>query len=205
MRPVTHGAPVKIWKLDCADCEPLLRGDSKKKIIHMTPGDKERGIPGKMMHVPDADPHWSTTPEGIPQTPDEQHIFKLRTEQGRRQLEMLQAYAALSKVPGLDLRDFAEAQWMLDQTLDPLRRPAVEGRIVCASGHDNLAGTKFCGECGVPMDVKKEIEPPPGELFSGEPVIPLEMLHIATLRKKCREQGLSDRGTKVQLIGRLSA
>ena len=91
-------------------------------------------------------------------TPDEEHIHRLRSEQGRQQLDMLQAYAALSKVPDLDLKDFREAMWLLDQTLDPLKRPRIDGEIVCADGPSNPAGTKFCGECGMRMDAKAVIQ-----------------------------------------------
>ncbi len=206
-RPVTHGSPVKTWRLECPECETHLRGERKQKIIKASPGDKERGIAPTLNHVPDADPHWANTPEGIPPTPDEQHIHKLRAEQGRQQLDMLTAYAALSKIPGLDLTDFEQAKWLLDQTIDPLKRPVVKGTLVCVTGHENDPGAKFCGECGIPMNGKRAIEAN-DELPDTTPLedlIPLHSLHIATLRKRAREHGLNDKGTKVQLIERLSA
>jgi hypothetical protein len=205
-RPVTHGAPAKVWKLECPVCEPILRGDHKQKVIKATPGDKDRGIASTLNKVPDADPHWSNTPEGVPLTPDEQHIHKLRAEQGRQQLDMLTAYAALSKIPGLDLTDFEQAKWLLDQTIDPLKRPVVKGTVVCSTGHENDAGAKFCGECGLPMNGKLAIEASDElpETTPLEDLIPLHSLHIATLRKRAREAGLNDKGTKAQLIERLS-
>jgi hypothetical protein len=151
-----------------------------------------------MEHVADSDPHWSSTPEGIPLTPDEQHINKIRAERGKEQLEMLRTYVALQGVPGLDLKDFSEAQWMLDRTLDPLKRPPVpksDETVACVSGHKNSLATKFCGECGIPM---------PTDLAAATAAIPLGTLHIATLKKMARSRDLSDKGTKVQLIERLT-
>jgi hypothetical protein len=40
---------------------------------------------------------------------------------------------------------------------------------------------------------------------SDEPVVDLSRLHVATLRKRCRDAGLPDRGSKDALIGRLEA
>lgn len=205
VRPVTRGAPAKKWGLDCSDCETVLRGDRKQKIINTIPGDKDRGIPARLVHIPDADPHWSSTPEGIPLTPDEQHIFKLRAEQGKQQLDMLTAFAAL-KQGGVEIPE--QARWLIDRTLEDIARPIVKGNMVCGNGHDNNSGAKFCIECGIPMNGKAQIEPftsPGTEPIIPQPVIPLDMLHIATLRKMCREKGLDDKGTKVALIGRLQA
>jgi hypothetical protein len=203
-RPVTHGAPAASWELKCPECTSYLRGDRKPKVIRVIPGDKDSGIPSRMEHVADADPHWSSTREGAPLTPDEQHIFKLRSEQGKQQLDMLQTYAALSNVPGLDLKNFAEAKWILDRTIDPLKRPTLNGIVVCADGHENPAGMKFCGECAMPMTIRPAIEP------ATEPAVEdlykpenLTLLHVNTLRKKCRDQGLPDAGKKEDLIVRL--
>lgn len=204
-RPVVKGSPAKDFKLDCDRCEHYLSGVGKPKIIKNTPGDRDRGIPARQERVADADPHWSTTPEGTPLTPDEEHLYKLRSEQGKQQLEMLQAYAALSKVDGLNLKDYREATWLLNQTIDPLKRPrVVDGATVCADGHDNPPGVKFCNECGMSMAARGAIAPDtPGE-YDPTSILPLGTLHIATLKKMCRERGLSDKGKKAELIERLT-
>jgi hypothetical protein len=72
---------------------------------------------------------------------------------------------------------------------------------VCANGHDNQSGLKFCGECGVSMSARAAI----GSSDEGQAVVPLDRLHVATLRKRCRDAGLPDRGSKDVLIGRLQA
>jgi hypothetical protein len=201
-RPVTRGAPVKTWKLDCLPCESYLRGDDKAKVIKVIAGDKDQGIPARTEHVADSDPHWSTTPEGVPATPDEQHVNKIRAERGSQQLQQLSALAALQQA-GLKIPD--EAFWLLSQNFD---QRIIKGTTICANGHDNAAGVKFCGECGMPM-----ISPAPAAEIEtadeDEPDItaplPLGTLHVATLKKMARSRGLPDKGTKVQLIERLTA
>ena len=211
-RPVTRGAAVKTWKLDCMPCEKYLRGDEKPKIIKVIPLEKEQGIPSRMEHVADSDPHWSTTPEGIPATPDEQHVNKIRAERGSQQLQQLSALAALQQA-GLKIPD--EAFWLLSQNFD---QRIIKGTTICANGHDNPAGVKFCNECGMPMvsrDVagelpvgaKDDVSLPLPEDRQGviEAPIPLGTLHVATLKKMARERGICDKGTKVQLIERLTS
>jgi hypothetical protein len=197
---------VKTWGLTCSPCEKYLRGDLKDKVIKVTPGDKDRGIASAMKHVADADPLWSTTPEGIPETPDEQQIHRVRTEQGQRQLETLSAFAALKQA---NVEIPAQAQWVIDKILDEIAQReigsmrAIQGSTVCVTGHENASGARFCNTCGVKMNGKTAIEP--AEDIYGEPEIPLASLHVATLRKKAREQGLSDKGRKEELISRLAA
>lgn len=201
-RPVTRGAPAKVWKLDCPlSCELYLRGHGKPKIIKVIAGDKEQGIPSRMEHVADSDPHWSTTPEGVPATPDELHINRVRAERGSQQLQQLQALAALQSA-GMKIPD--EAHWLLSQNFDAR---IIKGTTICANGHDNAAGVKYCGECGMPMATRGALDapaPPEGEEDSLPPIIPLATLHIATLKKMARVRDLSDKGTKVQLIERLT-
>jgi hypothetical protein len=177
-RPVSRGVPARTWKLDCdKGCESYLRGDAKMKIIKVIPGDKEQGIPGRMEH----------------------HINKVRTEKGAQELQYLAALGQLKQM-GIAVPD--NAMWLLERTFDPR---IVKGSVVCPDGHENAAGTKFCGECGVTMNTKGAIAPV--EELPGttplEDIIPLRSLHIATLRKRCREKGLDDKGTKDQLIFRL--
>jgi hypothetical protein len=211
MRQVTRGAPAKVWKLDCIPCEKYLRGDSKPKVIKVIPGDKEQGIPSRMEHVADADPHWSTTPEGIPATPDEQHVNKIRAERGTQQLQQLSALAALQQA-GLKIPD--EAFWLLSQNFD---QRIIKGTTICPNGHDNPAGVKYCNECGMTMaagDVHIQIADPDGpenvsvidDDDERTPLpIPLSTLHIATLKKMARTRGVDPKGTKVQLIERLTS
>ena len=188
-RPVRNGAPDKTFRLDCPPCESYLRGDRKAKILKTTPGDPKLQIPAKQERVADCDPHWSSTPESVPLTPDELKTNSTRTERATSQIQMIQALAALRSA-GVDVP--FETQWLMDRELPS---QLIKGTTLCPTGHDNAAGVKFCGECGLSMTPRNEIE---------APEIPLDMLHIATLKRKCREQGLSDKGKKEELIARLT-
>ncbi len=200
-RPVNKGAPVRVWQITCPPCESYLRGDTKPKVIKVIPGDKDNNIPSRMEHVVDADPHWSTTPEGVPLSPDEQHVHKLRSERGRQDLDMLQAIASLRNT-GIDLGDYRDAMWLLEQRFD---KRIIHGSMVCAAGHNNSAGVKFCQECGISMttlgiiDAAEDDDPEPSE-----PFIDVYKLDFKTLQKMCKEKGLSARGTADQLRQRLT-
>ncbi len=140
-RPVTHGAPAKVFHLDCPPCESHLRGDRKAKILRYET-DKKTGRVTHQERVADADPMWSSSPDAVPLTPDETRTNEVRSERGRMQIEMLQALAALRST-GVEVPP--EAMWLLEREL-----PAgvLKGTVVCANGHDSPAGLKFCGECG---------------------------------------------------------
>ncbi|HEV2353149.1 MAG TPA: SAP domain-containing protein [Puia sp.] len=187
---MTHGAPAKIWKLDCKPCESFLSGERKAKIIKVIPGDKESGVPSRMEHVADIDPLWASTSEGIPPTPDEQHITKIRVENAQQRLQELQAVATI-RAAGLSLPD--DVTWLLEKNHDPR---IIKGETVCANHHPNVAGSKFCSVCGISMSASS------AEVFI--PQIPVEKLHVNTLRKMCRDRGLPDKGTKVELVKRLT-
>ena len=193
-RPVTHGSPAKVFRLDCEPCEQFLRGDRRPKVLRYDIDPKTRTVTGQS-RVADADPMFSSTPDTIPLTPDEARTNSVRSERGAQQIQMIQALAAL-RATGIEVPP--EALWLLEREL-----PAgvLKGTVLCADGHDNQAGTKFCGQCGISMAAKGAISPP----ADAEPQIDLGRLHVATLRKKCRDAGLPDKGTKDALIGRLKA
>ena len=191
---MTRGAPAKVWKLDCPPCEAYLRGDRKPKIL------KHKIKDGRIVsqeRVADADPMWSSTPDTVPLTPDEERTDALRRERGKMQIEMLQALAAV-RGTGIDLP--AEALYLLENELPP---GVLHGTVVCVNSHDVPAGSTFCGECGASMAARAAVEPPAAAFE--EPGVDLARLHPQTLRKMCRDRGLADRGSKDTLIGRLQA
>ena len=197
-RPVTHGAPAKIWQLDCPPCESYLRGDRKSKILRYQT-DPKTGQVVRQERIADADPMWSSTPDTVPLTPDEERTNTVRSERGRMQIEMLQALAALRST-GIDVPP--EAMWLLERELPS---GVLKGTVVCANGHDTPAGSAFCPQCGVSMAAR-------GVLGSGAPAEPeapaavdLGRLHVQSLRKRCRDAGLPDKGSKDALIQRLQA
>ena len=199
-RPVTKGVAAKVWRLDCPPCESYLRGDGKPKVIKVIPGDKENNIPSRMEHVIDSHPQWSNTPEGVPPTPDEQHVNKIRTERGAHELQMLQALIA-AKGAGMAIPD--NAMWLLEQNFDPR---LIHGKVICANGHDNTAGAKFCSTCGTDMASRGVIEAPKeDEEVIEEPFIDIYKLDFRSLQKMCKEKGLNAKGTTDELRQRLSA
>lgn len=136
-RPVIEGAPAKQWALTCnAGCEDHLRATSL----------------------------WATTPETIPETPDETNI-RLDVErradvEHRRHLEESadrsakqgeQLADALQNLPNAMGSQIAQA------ILLALKGGDVSNATVkCTNGHDNLSAAKFCAECGANM---KQSEP----------------------------------------------
>ena len=196
-RPVIKGAPVKVWKLDCPDhCEPYLRGDRKPRVLkyHIDPATKQAI---RQERVADSDPMYGTTPDSIPLTPDEERTNATRQDRGKLQIEMIQALAAM-RATGIQVPP--EAMWLLEREIP---EGVLKGTVVCANGHDNPAGAKFCMECRVSMATRGAIAPPEDEPAA----VDLTRLHPQTLRKMCREHKppLPDKGSKDDLIGRLQA
>jgi hypothetical protein len=194
-RPVIKGAPVKVWKLECPQCEAVLSGSGKPRILKYQI-DSKTGQSVRQERILDADDRWGTTPDTIPLTPDEERTNTTRTERGRMQIEMIQALAAI-RATGLQIP--AEAMFLLEREIP---EGVLRGTILCANGHDSPAGLKFCGECGISMAARGAIAPPEPD----EPaVVDLGRIHPQTLKKMCREKGLPDKGSKDDLIGRLQA
>ena len=194
-RPVIKGAPAKIFKLDCPDhCEPYLRGDRRqKKLVYQI--DSKTGQTVRQERVADSDPMFSSTPDTIPLTPDEDRTNTTRQERGRMQIEMIQALAAM-RATGIQVPP--EAMWLLEREIP---ENVLRGTVLCVNQHDNPAGLKFCGECGVSMAARGAIAPPEDEPAG----VDLDRLHPQTLKKMCRDAGLPSSGSKHDLIGRLQA
>lgn len=209
-RPVRNGAPAKTWVLDCPPCERFLKGGGRTRLQY-TPGDAKSGILPLQERVADTDPCWGGSPDSVPMTPDEHRVAKSRSERGAQQLSMIQSLAAL-RATGIDIPP--EALWLLERELP---ESIIKGTALCQDGHDNIAGVKFCGECGLPMGKgvpgERSAEPMPAP-FAGaaegdgppaEAVVDYARLHGQTLRKMARERGLSLEGSKEELIARLQA
>jgi hypothetical protein len=192
---VTRGVPAKIFKLECGPCEAYLRGDRKPKILKYQI-DSKTGQSVRQERIADADPMWGSTPDTIPLTPDEERTNTTRQERGRMQIEMIQALAAM-RATGIQVPP--EAMWLLEREIP---ENVLRGTVLCVNSHDNPAGVKFCGECGISMAARGAIAPPEPD----EPaVVDLGRIHPQTLKKMCREKGLPDKGSKDDLIGRLQA
>jgi hypothetical protein len=185
-RPVRNGAPDKDFRLDCPQCEGFLKGDRRPQVLRYEI-DPETKTVVSQQRVADADPHWASSPYATPETPDEKKTHKRQMEMGEKQLAILQAWTA-AKNAGIEVP--SEALFMANHYLPGITK----GMTICPNGHDNHSGAKFCSECSIPMN---------GHFPDPITEIPLDRLHVQTLRKKCRESGLTDKGTKDEMIMRL--
>lgn len=117
----TDGIPVKVWGLACSHgCENVLRHDSS----------------------------WSSTLNGIPETPDEQAVredHEKRT-QADSAAATTEALVELSK-----LGDLPEALAQLAQIM--VTQHTTTAEMVCPEGHRNNVSARFCASCGVPLVV----------------------------------------------------
>jgi SAP domain len=196
-RPVVKGVPSREFRLDCPGCEAFLKGGGRQ-VLTTIPGDKENGIAPSQKRVAAMDPCWGSSPEAVPETPDEQQYTRKRNKLGAEELEWIRAIAA-AKQAGLDIPDAARE--MLQRRLPGFG--TVQGEIVCPQGHFNAAGVKFCGECGSRMDDRGALEAP-SVLANGLDEDTLSKLNIADLKSLCRQQGLPVGGKKADLVARLS-
>jgi len=194
VRPVDErtGKPVPVWSLTCDAHEKYYRGDGKPKILKYQV-DKNTGRVLRQERVADSSPMFSSTPDTVPLTPDEEATNAIRQERGRMQIEMLQALAAL-RATGIEVPP--EAMWLLERELP---EKVLKGTVVCVNGHDVPAGNQFCGSCGASMTTRAAVTAAPAP----EPEIDLAVLHPQSLKKLLRDRGLPDKGTKEQMIRRL--
>ena len=199
-KEVTRGVPARHIRIDCEPCEAYLSGARKPKILKYQI-DAKTGQALRQERVADVMPGWSSTPDTVPLTPDQEKTYHLRIERGEQQLRALESLATLSKA-GIDFKSREDVLFYLRE--QELPENLLQGSKVCVNGHDVPAGNQFCGSCGASMDARAAIGSAP-EDTSGEPEIDLERLHPQTLRKMCRDAKLPDRGSKEALIGRLQA
>ncbi len=147
--------------------------------------------------VLDSHPGFSTNPDMIPLTYDEQVTDKRFRETAQAQIDMMNA---LGTAIGNRLQIPREMMHVLRKGLPAETLLSLEASRACLNGHDNAVSVKFCGECGVPMNAKAAIGSEPSE-----PAIDLARLHVQSLRKLCRDRGVPDKGSRDDLIARLAA
>lgn len=102
--------------------------------------------PGCETYLLVTDGRWVKDPMDIPPTFDEKRAADRFKERGAADKDAL-LVLAMSRMAGLSP---AEIPPSLSKMLSGL--PAhVPGVTVCASGHDNVPGSRFCRDCGTPM------------------------------------------------------
>jgi len=187
-RPVKDGAPAKIWVLDCPRCCAVLKGD----------------------------PLWAGTVSEIPETPDETRIREDRDKRGAKEQ---------SEATGVALEELAKMPGILEAltALVAGQKVAVAAVVPCRDcGVDVTAGQRFCTECGARDPAEAELVPDaPSPEFAvdsyvvadvllpeppaDEPPLDLAALPYSELKRLAATRGLSGKGTKPELIERLSA
>ena len=185
-RPVEHGAPVKIWALDCPPCENHLRQDAGRTAGAL----------------------WSVTDVEIPETHDEAKRRERNEKSGKldRENQLAGAMIELAKLGQLP-EAIAQALAAVAGTV-PL---ALAGNMECPSGHVQPAGQKFCGECAAPMRAPAALPAPVA--VAGEPALSGAGRKLTRLRDAskddlmalARSRGLDESGTRPDLITRLSS
>ena len=184
VRPAPGGNPVAIWELKCdGGCEDHLRKD----------------------------PHWATTVSEIPETHDEVKVREDYEKRGAKDKDAVLA-AALAKLAGVELPESLTRM----SGGAPLHIP---GTMECPLGHAQAAGAKFCAECGSPMhgvpngrQIAPAAPPAPAQApapaeVTGKAAGRAPRLRDARrdeLAAMARERGLSDEGTRGDLISRLT-
>jgi len=194
-RPVENGAPVKIWALDCPQCENHLRSDTS----------------------------WATTLSEIPETYDEKLAREDFDKRGARDKDQVLALA-LAKLAGVELPESmlrpitgnlpkaialmecpaghpgkpgakfcAECGQPMQQPVNAL--PAAPA--LCPEGHASAASARFCATCGTSMETAQDED--------GTGDADLTRLHWKTLERLCKERGLDATGSKPELVARLQA
>lgn len=181
-RPVERGAPAKLWALTCGGgCEDHLRGD----------------------------PLWSTTISEIPETHDEKNVREDWEKRGAQDRDAIMP-VLLAKLAGVDVSQLPES---LTRAISGASLH-IPGVLECPKGHAQPSGQDFCGKCGAPMHERAatgvlpvaEVREPAAEVrIPDAPKRELADLHPQKLRKMCRERGLSDSGTRPEMIARLEA
>lgn len=163
-RPVEHGAPAKVWKLSCELCADQLRKD----------------------------PHWSSTPEDIPLTFDEQTARDRAEKSGKldRENQLASALIELGKLGDLPQAIGAAVAAILGGAQAQAITNHVPGEMVCAGcGNGQPGGARFCNQCGSAMSqpaAKAELPPPP----SGGKVPRLRDQPIPVLRGIAKAHGV---------------
>ena len=147
-------------------------------------------------------PDWAGSKLEIPETPDEILQRESLTKAKDRNLQEIQTFA-MARMAGID----AGGSSIQKQ----------EQVITCRSGHLNIEGMKFCGECGDPLirSLPQPVaDPPPPEpspalkhsVPADDPDIKqLIRLPAAQVRQLAEKRGINPNQNKRQLIEALSS
>ena len=186
-RPVNNGAPARTWRLDCQQCETVLKED----------------------------PLWAATVSEIPETPDEQHVREDRDKRGAKEQSeaTAQALAELAKLGDLPAALAGFTDYMTRQAVGaagdvvcPAGHRGQSGArfcAVCGASMDAVPPPAEVPSLEYAVDSHVVEDVPLPEPPAAEP--PLESLPYSELKRLAATMGLSGKGTKPELLERLHA
>jgi hypothetical protein len=131
----------RIFKLDCPQCSAVVLGHNRPKVWKWS---AERGYSAG--HT-DTWSEWSATLQDIPLTPDEAVERDRTRSTGQTELERLQAMAIAAQL-GIPVPQALATSLGGVRALEELRS---DPQVICAGGHANRPGARFCDLCGVSM------------------------------------------------------
>lgn len=173
-RPVTHGAPVKVWGLSCPTCEDHLRSD----------------------------PNWAVDPEEIPETPDEVKLRESREKRGEKTVaanleasiaSLASSQEGIQRLMTVMTAALAGANPAVAQALSALTSAATtpfEGETDLTPADPSHADHATVTQA--------EVEDEPSDTLD------LTKLTVKDLRALARDRGLADTGNRAQLLERLN-
>jgi hypothetical protein len=150
-RPLVNGVPIRTWGLDCERCEAYLSGSTKPMVLVNIPGDLSKGVAPRQERRLDPDPCWSTNKASIPLTPDEARDSEFLRNTGQHQIDAMQALSS-AITAGLKI-----PEPMMQLLRRSLPADMIPGVVLCAAGHDNMPGARFCSTCGMAMAALAEV------------------------------------------------
>jgi hypothetical protein len=143
-----HAKAGQVFKLDCDKCAGVVLGHNRPRVVKW-----KEGI-GHQKNQLDNWDGWTSVISDIPLTPDE----LLERDGVKRTGESdMQRLSALAMCHQLDIplpQSLATALGGI-RALEEMRG---EPQVVCAQGHSNRAGARFCDLCGTSMQAPEAEE-----------------------------------------------
>jgi ribosomal protein L24E len=138
----------RVFRLECEKCAAVVLGHDGPKTCRWT---KERGY---QYHQPNPWPGWASAVQDIPLTFDEQLDRDRMKQTGQTQLERLQAMAMAAQL-GIPVPQALASALGGVRALEELKEAP---QVICADGHSNRAGARFCDLCGCSMQAPAAAE-----------------------------------------------
>lgn len=206
-RPAPGGNPVKTWKLECGVCEPYLAKDplfaTSLADLPETPDETKGREDFAKRGATDRDNVLAIAMAKLagvelPQT--------IRQAISGASPEIHAAIAG--KMVCENGHDAEPGSKFCQECGGRMRQPVI---AACPDGHPVAATAKFCSECGKPaLTAAPAIEPPPAPRPARAPAPrkapakkPLRDMRAEDLRQIARDRGLSDSGSRLELIERI--